>query len=72
MDFNTQVLTIEGMHCDSCVRRVAHVLGGLPGVRVSSVEVGTAHVLAQPHCEERLRQALAQEGFTLKELHASN
>lgn len=72
MEFEKQELTIDGMHCDACVRRVTHTLGGVPGIRVKSVEVGRAEVLAQPHCESRIREALATEGFTLKEMHGAN
>jgi copper chaperone len=35
-------LSIEGMHCAGCVRRVAAVLQGVKGVEVGSVEVGSA------------------------------
>lgn len=37
-------LSIEGMHCAACVRRVTNALTGLEGVHVESVEVGSAKV----------------------------
>jgi copper chaperone len=37
-------LSIEGMHCGACVRRVSNALTGLEGVQVESVEVGSAKV----------------------------
>jgi copper chaperone len=37
-------LTIDGMHCAACVRRVTGALQAVPGVRVTSVEVGSAQV----------------------------
>ena len=37
-------LSIDGMHCGACVRRVTNALSGVEGVRVDSVEVGSAHV----------------------------
>ncbi|MEI9813038.1 MAG: heavy metal-associated domain-containing protein [Acidobacteriota bacterium] len=39
-------LTIEGMHCDACVRRVRKALENVPKVTVRSVEVGSADVEA--------------------------
>jgi copper chaperone len=35
-------LSIEGMHCGSCVRRVTTALEGVKGVELGSVEIGTA------------------------------
>jgi copper chaperone CopZ len=37
-------LTIEGMHCAACVRRVTTALQSVPGTKVTSVEVGSAKV----------------------------
>lgn len=37
-------LSIEGMHCAACVRRVTNALAGLEGIQVESVEVGSAKV----------------------------
>lgn len=45
---NAIQLSIEGMHCEACVRRVANALAAVEGVRVDSVEVGSATVLADP------------------------
>lgn len=41
---NTLNLAIEGMHCGACVNRVTAALQSVPGVTVSSVEVGSAKV----------------------------
>ena len=41
-------LSIEGMHCDGCVRRVTVALAGVAGVEVGSVEVGSAKVTFDP------------------------
>ncbi len=65
-DFKTQVLTIDGMQGDGCVRRVMQALGSVPGVRVSTVHVGHAEVLAEPACEPGLRAAVEKAGFTFK------
>jgi copper chaperone len=37
-------LSIGGMHCGACVRRVTNALQGIPGVTVKSVSVGSAEV----------------------------
>ena len=41
-------LTIEGMHCGACVRRVTNALTAVPGVRIESVDVGSAKVEYDP------------------------
>ena len=38
---NTLNLTIEGMHCGACVRRVTTAFQGIEGVTVKSVEIGS-------------------------------
>jgi copper chaperone CopZ len=37
-------LSIEGMHCEGCVRRVTSALQGVKGVALGAVEVGSARV----------------------------
>jgi copper chaperone/Cu+-exporting ATPase len=39
---NTLTLSIEGMHCGACIRRVTNALQQIPGVQIGSVEVGSA------------------------------
>jgi copper chaperone len=41
-------LSIEGMHCGACVRRVTNALEQVPGVQVKSVEVGSAQLEFAP------------------------
>ena len=41
---NTLNLVIEGMHCESCVRRVTKALQSVEGVAVNSVEIGSAQI----------------------------
>ncbi|MCC7070989.1 MAG: heavy-metal-associated domain-containing protein [Deltaproteobacteria bacterium] len=50
-------LTIEGMHCGNCVRRVKTALEAVDGVTVGAVEVGRATGSLDP--EETTTQALA-------------
>lgn len=64
-DFQSKSLTIDGMHCDSCVSRVTQALGSVPGVRLHSVAVGEAKLLAEPACESLIREAVEKAGFTL-------
>jgi copper chaperone CopZ len=41
---NQLSLSIDGMHCSACVRRVTNALTQLEGVAVDSVEIGSARV----------------------------
>jgi copper chaperone len=41
-------LKIEGMHCEGCVRRVTQALSAIAGVRIESVAVGSATIVADP------------------------
>jgi copper chaperone CopZ len=41
-------LSIDGMHCDGCVRRVTTALQAIPSVEVDTVEVGSAHLKFSP------------------------
>ena len=45
---DTLKLSIEGMHCGACVRRVTNALQAVPGVQVNSVEVGSAEAGVRP------------------------
>jgi copper chaperone CopZ len=58
-------LSIEGMHCGACVRRVTNALTGVEGVRVDSVEVGSAKVGVEPATTtvEQVTTALERIGF---------
>ena len=58
-------LQIEGMHCDACVRRVTQALAALPGVRLESVEVGSARLQydAALIARERIPAAIDGIGF---------
>jgi copper chaperone len=45
---DTLTLSIEGMHCGACVRRVTNALQTVPGVAIGSVEVGSAKLAFDP------------------------
>lgn len=63
---NTLKLSIEGMHCGACVRRVTHALQAVSGVEVGSVEIGTATVAFDPSeaTSEQISGAVNAIGFT--------
>jgi copper chaperone len=62
---NTLNLTIEGMHCGACVRRVTTALQDVEGVTVKSVEVGSAKVAfdAAATSAQDIAAALDRNGF---------
>ena len=41
-------LSIEGMHCESCVRRVTDALQRVGGLHLKSVGIGSAQVIFDP------------------------
>lgn len=45
---NALNLSIAGMHCGSCVRRVTAALQAIPSLQVEAVEVGSARVRYNP------------------------
>jgi len=65
---NTVQLSIEGMHCDGCVRRVTNALAGVTGARVESVQVGSAKVAIDPAqaTPEQVAAAVNGIGFTAR------
>lgn len=57
-------LKIDGMHCQSCVKRVTMALGRLPGVKVEAVEIGSAKVEADEQATaEQVKMAVNAVGF---------
>ena len=42
---NALNISVAGMHCGSCVRRVTTALEAIPGVQIQSVEVGSARII---------------------------
>jgi copper chaperone len=58
-------LSIEGMHCEACVRRVTAALGKMEGVQVDSVEIGSASVTFNPEqvTVEKIAGAVNKIGF---------
>jgi copper chaperone len=58
-------LTIDGMHCGSCVRRVNRALAAVPGIVVKEVRVGAARLTAleNPPPVDRVMDAIAKSGY---------
>lgn len=57
-------LTIDGMTCGHCVARVRRALEQQPGVRVLSVEVGSASIEWTGASPQMAVDALAKVGFS--------
>ena len=59
-------LSIEGMHCGGCVRRVTTALEGVKGVELGSVEVGSAQMTFDPNrvSVEEIAAAVDRIGFS--------
>jgi copper chaperone CopZ len=57
-------LTIDGMHCGACVRRVRAALEKTPGVRVVEVDVGRARGEIDGDDLAPVVAAVANAGYT--------
>jgi copper chaperone CopZ len=62
---DTLTLSIEGMHCGGCIRRVTSALESVEGVEVGSVEVGSAQMIFDPNgaSAEEIAAAVDRIGF---------
>lgn len=58
-------LSIDGMHCGACVRRVTDTLQKTAGVELGSVEVGSAQMSFDPNqtTPEDIIAAVSSIGF---------
>jgi copper chaperone CopZ len=65
---DTLMLSIEGMHCASCVRRVITMLQGINGVKLGPVEVGSAQMTFHPEqaSAEEIAAAVNRIGFSAR------
>ena len=61
-------LSIEGMHCGGCVRRVTGALQSVQGVEVGPVEVGSAEIRFDPDRTnaEEIAGAVDRIGFAAR------
>ncbi len=65
---STLKLTITGMSCDHCVRRVSKALASVPGVAVKQVGVGEASVEydGRPESLNAIVQAVDDAGYEVR------
>jgi copper chaperone CopZ len=54
-------ISIEGMHCQACVRRVEKALAAV--AKVESVEIGSASVSADTSHEQAVLDAVRKAGY---------
>ena len=61
-------LSIDGMHCGACVRRVSAALGKVAGVEVGKVEIGSAELAYDTGLAsaEQIAAAVDKIGFTAR------
>jgi copper chaperone len=61
-------LSIEGMHCEGCVRRVAIALQSVKGVGLGPINVGSAEVTFHPEqaSTEEIAAAINRIGFSAR------
>ncbi len=61
-------LSIEGMHCGGCVRRVRAALQGVKGVELGPVEVGSAEMTFRPEqaSAEEIAAAVNRIGLSVR------
>ena len=65
---NTLRLSIEGMHCGGCVRRVTSALESVKGVELAFVEVGSAEMTFRSDqiSPEEIAAAVNRIGFSAR------
>jgi copper chaperone CopZ len=61
-------LSIEGMHCGGCIRRVTAALQGVKGVEPGRVEVGSAQMTfdANQTSADEIAAAISRIGFSAR------
>jgi copper chaperone len=65
-------LSVQGMHCDGCVKRVANLLAKVEGVDAPEVSLGHASFEADDEaCAEAARAALVKAGYAVEPSGAS-
>jgi copper ion binding protein len=60
-----KTISIEGMSCQHCAKRVQTALAAIPGVRAATVDLGkkTAEVEGDALSDATLRAAVADAGY---------
>ncbi len=62
-----KIVSIEGMHCESCARRVTFLLNGIEGAaaRVELARKRAVVSFTRPVGDEEIRAALADSGYEI-------
>ena len=62
---NTLKLTIDGMSCGHCLNRVQKALGTVPGIQVTSVQIGQATLDYDPaqQSPEAIAEVVTKAGY---------
>lgn len=62
---NTLKLTIDGMSCGHCLNRVQQALGTVPGINVTSVQIGQASLEYDPgqYAPEAIAEVVTKAGY---------
>ena len=62
---NTLKLTIDGMTCGHCLNRVQKALGALPGIQLTSVQIGQASLEYDPaqYVPEAIAEVVTKAGY---------
>ncbi|HEX4156090.1 MAG TPA: heavy-metal-associated domain-containing protein [Acidobacteriaceae bacterium] len=55
-------LSIENMHCGSCVRRVTQTLNALPSTHAEEVQIGSARIRTEAD-PQQIEDALRVAGY---------
>jgi copper chaperone len=61
-------ISIEGMHCQACVRRVEKALAAVDSAKVENVEIGSASVAADPTREQAVLEAVRKAGYEARKV----
>lgn len=56
-------ISIQGMHCQACVRRVEKALSAVEGATIERVEIGSAAVTIDAAREQALLDAVKKAGY---------
>ena len=56
-------ISIEGMHCEACIRRVEKALASVDAAKVESVQIGSALVSTDPSREQAVLEAVRKAGY---------
>ncbi|HEY7336013.1 MAG TPA: heavy metal-associated domain-containing protein [Bryobacteraceae bacterium] len=61
-------ISIEGMHCQACVRRVEKALAAVESAKVENVEIGSASISADSSREQAVIDAVRKAGYEARKV----